>query len=788
MSRSDAVLIIDVVGATDTNPPVELDMERVIEKLIVNESLLLNNDGVNTNTVDTTSGTFTNDVQVVHNDIGCTKASEDLIDGSGITEDNTNDDDTDKVILPSSDLSDTNRRIWIITTAGLPWMTGTAVNPLLRALALAKDRPSQYVTLMIPWLLSNDERTTLYGKNHNFQTQFDQENWIRQYCVERCNCSHEVAYEKLKILFWYGKYHEGFGSIFPLEDICSTIPRAEADICILEEPEHLNWFRVPATTKKKDGKYTKQKSSSEDDRSNSSISKTVQPEIENPFEIETGTSTTLPDSFINSGTGTTVVESNNSVENQAITARTIIKEEDIEILGWAHKFQHVVGILHTNYGDYIRQYGMASMVTAPALNALSSLVVKAYCHKVIRLSETLPPLDPTKEVTCNVHGVRHEFLDPPVTEPDTMLESKDDSANSVPTSGTNENVDTTKLEIAPVYFIGKLIWAKGFERVLELQERYKLLTTEYFPIDIYGGGKDEKEIQTAFFGRNGANRGSSSLLYNESDQLSDADKKIADEKAAAVFGSATSLRDQICGDTAAAAVDDDDYVLVANAAASVGTMDHEPKMINHTSGNVTPPDTKPSIKQLLATPDVDDTNTNTATVVVQPPSTSSLAVDVDAAVNKNDATVSPIEVLGDISGKTITTTVDTADATLKLIDSAMKAGFNIFSGNSRKNSVNNIDSTTSPKNANNTTSNQPNPFQNIAPAKTRFKVSTLILNLTWVFRYCSILYLTKKYNLHSYFYFHLYILNSGDVIQYRHDFLVYKIILSYEIYPNIKYF
>ena len=49
-------------------------------------------------------------------------------------------------------------------------------------------------------------------------------------------------------------------------------------------------------------------------------------------------------------------------------------------------------------------------------------------------------------------------------------------------------------------YIGKLIWAKGSEKGLELQEKYKAETKSYFSMDVYGSGQDEAAIPKALSG------------------------------------------------------------------------------------------------------------------------------------------------------------------------------------------------------------------------------------------------------------------------------------------------
>ena len=50
-------------------------------------------------------------------------------------------------LLPESDLRDASKTILVMTTASVPWLTGTAINPLLRAAHLAAARPPGAVTL-----------------------------------------------------------------------------------------------------------------------------------------------------------------------------------------------------------------------------------------------------------------------------------------------------------------------------------------------------------------------------------------------------------------------------------------------------------------------------------------------------------------------------------------------------------------------------------------------------------------------------------------------------------------
>jgi hypothetical protein len=243
---------------------------------------------------------------------------------------------SEEEITAQSDLTRPGRTIHVVTTAALPWMTGTSVNPVLRAAYLCKMtkrineqedkviviQPKQCVALVVPWLELEEDRLELYGPQYNFTCPEDQESYIRTWMRDQAGLVEEADSEVgLKIIFYAARYHSGLKSIFAMGDICNVIKDdEEADVCILEEPEHLNWYRAPGD-------------------------------------------------------------------------------------GWTKKFNFVVGIMHTNYKEYAAGH-YSGLWTSPAIGIMSSAMVRAYCHKVVKLSDTLQTYAPEKEQVSNVHGVR----------------------------------------------------------------------------------------------------------------------------------------------------------------------------------------------------------------------------------------------------------------------------------------------------------------------------------------------------------------------------------------------
>jgi digalactosyldiacylglycerol synthase len=305
----------------------------------------------------------------------------------------------DDEITAESDLSRPDRTFWVVTTAALPWMTGTAVNPLLRAAYLT--RTHQNVTLVIPWLDSERERDDLYSAAHKFYSREDQEVYIRDWL--RKSADMPDAATALKILWYPAFYHKSMMSIFAKTDICSLIQpdNPHLDVVVLEEPEHLNWFKAAGDS-------------------------------------------------------------------------------------WTSKFSFVVGIIHTNYKAYAANTNaIVGPVAATFVSGASTLMVRAYCHKVIKLSAVLQSFAPEKEVVCNVHGVRSDFI-------------KEGRRRAKAIKNYTTETDTTSCS---VYFIGKILWAKGLDRLMYLEHFYRKVTGDYFAIDIYGDGPEMPEILRAYHGR-----------------------------------------------------------------------------------------------------------------------------------------------------------------------------------------------------------------------------------------------------------------------------------------------
>lgn len=117
-------------------------------------------------------------------------------------------------------------------------MTGTAVNPALRAVALAAD--GHTVTLVVPWLESRDEQHRVYGSGRMFSSRAEQaaeiSRWMR---------SQSPAGDAVDVQFYDAVYSDELGSILAVGDLTSLLAGVvKRDVIVLEEPEHLNWHHV----------------------------------------------------------------------------------------------------------------------------------------------------------------------------------------------------------------------------------------------------------------------------------------------------------------------------------------------------------------------------------------------------------------------------------------------------------------------------------------------------------------------------------------------------------------
>jgi digalactosyldiacylglycerol synthase len=101
-----------------------------------------------------------------------------------------------------------------VTTASLPWMTGTAINPLLRAHYLSEQGIPRSVTLVLPWLSLPDQKT-VFPNSLTFEAPEQQEKYVRDWVEARTGKSSDA----FKVSFYPGRYAPEKGSILPVGDL-----------------------------------------------------------------------------------------------------------------------------------------------------------------------------------------------------------------------------------------------------------------------------------------------------------------------------------------------------------------------------------------------------------------------------------------------------------------------------------------------------------------------------------------------------------------------------------------
>jgi digalactosyldiacylglycerol synthase len=251
----------------------------------------------------------------------------------------------------------------IITTAALPWRTGTAILALLRAFFLAQRGLD--VLLYVPWIPAT-EQPLLFGEDVCFKSTMEQEECIRSH-LPQPKCA------SLQIKFYPATYKSNLGSILPTRAISKKV--LNCDWLILEEPEHLNW-KHPW----------------------------------NRFHLHSS---------------------------------------------------HVTGIVLTNYPYYIKQAQPLIPFLPWLVGLYNRWLIRFHCNDVIRPSNAIPEFPDSQSI--HINGIHPSFLKTPFIHKASKK----------------------------IYYIGKLIWDKGFRELIDL-----LPKTNIKEMDIFGIGKDQATIET----------------------------------------------------------------------------------------------------------------------------------------------------------------------------------------------------------------------------------------------------------------------------------------------------
>jgi digalactosyldiacylglycerol synthase len=288
----------------------------------------------------------------------------------------------DKATAGSSSLRVPGRHVVVVATAGIPWMTGTAVNPTLRAAYLAKCTDLK-VSLMVPWIAEADQKV-LFKDNVHFSTPQEQVKHIFQWVKDRAGF--EASF---RVIFYPAEYNKRMLGVFPIGDPILYVPEEERDVAVLEEPEHLTWFHHGVR--------------------------------------------------------------------------------------WTDHFPHVVGIMHTNYAELSRRTlpGPAGVLVGFVSRVMNACLCAIHTHKIIKLSDAVQPLP--RQATQYVHGA-----------PGCFLDIGDEASQPAP--------DGQPRFSKGAYTLGKMVWGKGWEELLELLERQRDRGEPLPELAGFGSGEAEDSI------------------------------------------------------------------------------------------------------------------------------------------------------------------------------------------------------------------------------------------------------------------------------------------------------